>query len=228
MDFYANGYLSSHISKPMAEVPLLQRQQWVLQVRHLASTPTSSLPTTSLPSHTHAHTQSIPVSTDTRHLRPQVAQGMKFLHSREHAVVHRDLKPQNVLLNEHMVAKIAGFGYSRKADSGIASTSPLAPGLDGAHESLGLMEVVREAVVECGRIDPWMRLCTLSLLTHAPHRHTPSTQHSVCSALSPHRPHPPQTQRGTSPQKPCAAPVAGRSPWTMCTGNGRTCTLSQC
>ena len=47
---------------------------------------------------------------------------MKFLHSREHAVVHRDLKPQNVLLNEHMVAKIADFGISRTAGTRVATS----------------------------------------------------------------------------------------------------------
>ena len=53
---------------------------------------------------------------------------MKFLHSREHAVVHRDLKPQNVLLNEHMVAKIADFGISRAAQTRIATTGVSASG----------------------------------------------------------------------------------------------------
>ena len=54
----------------------------------------------------------------------QIAEGMQFLHSSKHAVVHRDLKPQNVLLNEHMVAKIADFGISRKAETRNATTRP--------------------------------------------------------------------------------------------------------
>ena len=57
---------------------------------------------------------------------------MKFLHSCKHAVVHRDLKPQNVLLNEHMVAKIADFGISRTAQTRIATT-----GLSGAGDREG-------------------------------------------------------------------------------------------
>ena len=54
---------------------------------------------------------------------------MKFLHSREHAVVHRDLKPQNVLLNEHMVAKIADFGISRTANTRVATSGSSIPGV---------------------------------------------------------------------------------------------------
>ena len=46
---------------------------------------------------------------------PQIAAGMKFLHSCKGGVVHRDLKPENILLNEHFVAKIADFGISRDA-----------------------------------------------------------------------------------------------------------------
>ena len=58
----------------------------------------------------------------------QIAQGMKFLHSCKHAVVHRDLKPQNVLLNEHMVAKIADFGISRAVHTRVATTGISASG----------------------------------------------------------------------------------------------------
>ena len=60
----------------------------------------------------------------------QIAQGMKFLHSCKHAVVHRDLKPQNVLLNEHMVAKIADFGISRTADTRVATTGASVAGVE--------------------------------------------------------------------------------------------------
>ena len=54
----------------------------------------------------------------------QIAEGMQFLHSSKHAVVHRDLKPQNVLLNELMVAKIADFDISRKAETRNATAWP--------------------------------------------------------------------------------------------------------
>ena len=41
----------------------------------------------------------------------QILLGLSFIHSR--SVVHRDLKPQNILLNEKMQIKIADFGLSR-------------------------------------------------------------------------------------------------------------------
>jgi serine/threonine protein kinase len=55
-----------------------------------------------------------------------VAKGMAFLHAMD--VVHRDLKPGNVLLMEHWVAKVADFGtaltkYAGQAE-GAAGTPP--------------------------------------------------------------------------------------------------------
>lgn len=41
----------------------------------------------------------------------QVAKGMRFLHSKN--VIHRDLKCDNVLLDQHMTAKITDFGASK-------------------------------------------------------------------------------------------------------------------
>lgn len=41
----------------------------------------------------------------------QLLDGIRFLHSRR--ILHRDLKPQNLLLNEHGVLKIADFGLAR-------------------------------------------------------------------------------------------------------------------
>jgi serine/threonine protein kinase len=55
-----------------------------------------------------------------------VAKGMAYLHAKD--VVHRDLKPGNVLLTEHWVAKVADFGtaltkYAGQAE-GAAGTPP--------------------------------------------------------------------------------------------------------
>ena len=126
-----NQDISVHIDKPFTEVSAPQRQQWVLQVFALIPT---------LACHICAHLRwhtTCTLSFVTLHPLPspvtfppylQVAQGMKFLHSCKHAVVHRDLKPQNVLLNEHMIAKIADFGISRMAGTRIATAGSAVPG----------------------------------------------------------------------------------------------------
>ena len=111
--------ISLHIVKPFIEVSALQRQQWVLQVFALAFTLASLCILVTKYYSLALHLLSVAV---------QVAQGMKFLHSCKHAVVHRDLKPQNVLLNEHMVAKIADFGISETARTRFATTGSLVAG----------------------------------------------------------------------------------------------------
>jgi len=43
-----------------------------------------------------------------------ICQGVHFLHEGEHGrIVHMDLQPDNILLNDKMVPKIADFGLSR-------------------------------------------------------------------------------------------------------------------
>ncbi|XP_031166296.2 receptor-interacting serine/threonine-protein kinase 3-like [Sander lucioperca] len=46
-------------------------------------------------------------------LAHQVALGINFLHSLPHPVLHQDLKPQNVLLDDSLTAKLTDFGLAR-------------------------------------------------------------------------------------------------------------------
>ena len=47
----------------------------------------------------------------------QLADGLKYLH--ENNILHRDLKPQNILLTDDMNIQIADFGFARKVEKGM-------------------------------------------------------------------------------------------------------------
>ena len=56
----------------------------------------------------------------------QIIYGLEFLHT--HSLCHRDLKPQNILLDEYNNVKIGDFGFARWMKTNVAETqcgSPL-------------------------------------------------------------------------------------------------------
>uniref|UniRef100_A0A4W6DIW3 Protein kinase domain-containing protein n=1 Tax=Lates calcarifer TaxID=8187 RepID=A0A4W6DIW3_LATCA len=65
-------------------------------------------------------------------LAHQVALGMNFLHSRD--IMHQDLKPSNVLLNDDLNAKLADFGLSRVPTSALNSNRELTGEVGGTYK----------------------------------------------------------------------------------------------
>jgi serine/threonine protein kinase len=51
-----------------------------------------------------------------------IAEGLHALHQMN--VIHRDLKPDNILLDEHMRPKLTDFGISRKRVRHFGRTIP--------------------------------------------------------------------------------------------------------
>jgi len=56
-----------------------------------------------------------------QHLLYQLLSGVDFLHS--HRILHRDLKPQNILISHDQTIKIADFGLARVYDTGMRLTT---------------------------------------------------------------------------------------------------------
>jgi serine/threonine-protein kinase len=76
-------------------------------------------------------------------LTHQIARGLSFAH--EHGVVHRDVKPQNVLLDEGGSAKVTDFGIARSLEPG--------DGLTQTGTVLGTSDYVAPEQVSGRRVD---------------------------------------------------------------------------
>ena len=76
-------------------------------------------------------------------LMHQVARGLAFAH--DHGVVHRDVKPHNVLIDEDGVAKVTDFGIARSLDP--------ADGLTETGTLLGTSEYIAPEQASGARVD---------------------------------------------------------------------------
>ncbi|CAI2358083.1 unnamed protein product [Caenorhabditis sp. 36 PRJEB53466] len=56
-----------------------------------------------------------------RHVTAQIVAGLDFLHT--HGIIHRDIKPQNILLNRDQTVKLADFGLSKEHSNTTAFTT---------------------------------------------------------------------------------------------------------
>ena len=62
------------------------------------------------------------------HILYDVACGLQYLHSQKKPVVHRDLHPSNILLNENLKAKITDFGDAKSLNNELAKKLTSVPG----------------------------------------------------------------------------------------------------
>ena len=62
------------------------------------------------------------------HILHDVTCGLQYLHSQKKPVVHRDLHPSNILLNENLIAKIADLGLAKPLNNESAQKLSTAPG----------------------------------------------------------------------------------------------------
>lgn len=60
---------------------------------------------------------------DLWHFIHDVAAGLKFLHEQKPPIIHQDIKPDNILIDDHGVYKITDFGISKKLRSTMRKQS---------------------------------------------------------------------------------------------------------
>lgn len=89
----------------------------------------------------------------------EICEGVAFAHSR--GVVHRDLKPHNVLLDDHGLCKVTDFGIARAADPGRSVTQTGA--IMGTHGYMAPEQKVDAKNVD-GRADVYALAATLFAL----------------------------------------------------------------
>jgi len=70
-----------------------------------------------------------PPTETTRHMLMDLIDGIAFLHSKQ--IVHRDIKPVNVLISANNIIKISDMGLSKKLESHQMSYESLTPGTCG-------------------------------------------------------------------------------------------------
>ncbi|XP_035665653.1 MAP/microtubule affinity-regulating kinase 3-like [Branchiostoma floridae] len=78
-----------------------------------------------------------------RHFTKQLVNGMKYVHKR--GIVHRDLRADNILLDDKYNIKISGFGYATKLEKGVGLVDLSDPSFEEKTSRLALEYTPPEA-----------------------------------------------------------------------------------
>jgi hypothetical protein len=94
----------------------------------------------------------------------EIAQGMSYLHNLSPTIIHRDLKTQNILVDQDLHAKVCDFGFSRAAPKTdlmggfYGSAKSMAPEILDNKDYDEKVDVYSYGVVLCqllSRMPPW-------------------------------------------------------------------------
>jgi hypothetical protein len=97
---------------------------------------------------------------DVLRIVPDICDGLQFAH--DQGVVHRDMKPENVLIDEHGRAKIADFGLARVLPSSVVSGS-----LTATHQVVGTPRYIAPEQMDRPReVDPRADLYSLGVMLY--------------------------------------------------------------
>ncbi|KAF4127298.1 Protein kinase domain [Phytophthora infestans] len=100
-----------------------------------------------------------------RRFTHQLLSGVAYLHSKN--IIHHDIKPANILVDQNGVVKIADFGSSRLINSATMSNAST-PSLHGTPNYMA-PEVIKQSSGRSRKADIWSIGCTvLRLLTGGP------------------------------------------------------------
>jgi eukaryotic-like serine/threonine-protein kinase len=122
----------------------------------------------------------------------QIAEGLGFAHER--GVIHRDVKPQNVLLTEAGDAKVADFGIAQAASATTTSRSNLI---------LGTANYMSPEQAKGGRVSPASDLYSLGVVLYEMLTgELPYKADSPLAAAVRHFAEPPRSPREANPEVP--------------------------
>lgn len=125
----------------------------------------------------------------------QAARGLKYAHDR--GIIHRDIKPDNLMLNEHGILKIADMGLAKRIDTPEPALRPTDPAeAPGAAAERGGEDLTRADVMmgTPAYIAPEQALDAASVDARADQYSLGCTLYYLCAGQTPYSARTPQEQ----------------------------------